>query len=107
MNQCKWWAALVGLLLLPGVLATLGCRKHDKYLPSIDNGDDSYRFSKEQLEEMAKNPLNQRLFLRYLEAKWPLDKLKTYCTTHEPMPPEEQNLVGEKCFDECPLYQRG
>jgi hypothetical protein len=71
------------------------------YLPSVNNGDGSYRFSETQLKEMVRTPLDQGLFLRYVEAKWPLDKLKAYCATHKPMPRGYQNLVAEhRCFNE-------
>ena len=72
-----------------------------KYLPSINNGNGSYSFSEEQLKEMAKTSLDRSLFLQYVETKWPIDKLKTYCATHEPMPEGYQNLVAEHlCFNE-------
>ena len=72
-----------------------------KYVPSIDNGNGSHRFSESQLKEMAKMPLDRGLFLRYIEAKWPLDRVKTFCVPEHRFPEGEQNLVPDKlCFGE-------
>jgi tetratricopeptide (TPR) repeat protein len=66
-----------------------------KYVPSIDNGNDSYRFPEAQLKQMARTRLDQTLFLRYMEAEWPLSKLKAYCTPKNRFPEGCQNLVPE------------
>jgi len=72
-----------------------------KYVPSVDNGDGSHRFSDVQLKEMAKSSLDRRLFLQYIEAKWRLTKLKAHCTQANVWPEGCQNLVPEKlCFNE-------
>jgi hypothetical protein len=74
-------------------------REDSKYVPSIDNGNGSYRFSKAQLAEMARTPLDRSMFVQYVEAKWPLDKLKAYCTKANLL--QDQNLVPQNlCFDE-------
>ena len=72
-----------------------------KYVPSIDNGNGSHRFSEAQLKQMAKTPLDQGLFLRYVEAKWPIGRLKAFCTREHRWPPGMQNLVPDNlCFNE-------
>jgi hypothetical protein len=81
-----------------------------KYVPSIDNGNGLHRFSDAQLREMAKSSLDQGLFLRYIEAKWPLSKLKTHCTQANLGPERMQNLVPIKlCFKEreIPIHKDG
>ena len=63
-----------------------------KYVPSIDSGDGFHRFSEAQLKQMARTPLDRGLFLRYLEAKWPLSKLKAYCTAKNLLPEASVNM---------------
>jgi len=84
-------AGIVGCVLLAS------CTKTDtdgssKYSPSIRNGD-SYRFSELQLKRMAETHLDRDSFLRYVETKWPISRLKAYCTPENRWPGECQNLV--------------
>jgi hypothetical protein len=78
-----------------------------EYLPSVNNWNGSHRFSDAQLKRLAETPLDRELFVRYIEAKWPLDKLRAYCTP-ENLWPECQNLVPQNlCFNEweIPLHR--
>jgi len=113
MDKKQWVVAVlvIGMLILIVGVSILVVRSSmseepklagdSKYLPSIDNGDGSYRFSKAQLAEMARTPLDRSLFLQYVETKWPLDKLKSYCTKENIWPEGYQNLVATHlCFHE-------
>ena len=73
-----------------------------QYLPSARERD-GYRFSAAQLERMAKTPLQQEPFVRYIEAKWPLARIESFCKPENRFP-DEQNLVGQNEFGEIPLY---
>jgi Flp pilus assembly protein TadD len=78
-----------------------------KYVPSIDGGDGFHHFSEAQLKEMVRTPLDRTLFVRYVETKWPLSRLKEYCTDTNRFPKGYQNLVVESlCFHEwqIPLH---
>ena len=89
---------LIGCLLLSS------CSSGDsQYLPSVGDGD-GYRFSEAQLEHMAKTPLKRDLFVRYIQAKWPLEKIKTFCTPENRFP-DVQNLVGQNEWGKIPLYE--
>ncbi len=72
-----------------------------RYVPSIDNGNGSHRFSETQLAEMAKTSLDRRLFLQYIEVKWPLNNVKAFCVPDQRLPEGCQNLVPDRlCFGE-------
>ena len=53
---------------------------------------------------MAKTPLKRDLFVHYIEAKWPLAKIKAFCTPENRFP-DVQNLVGQNEWGEIPLYE--
>jgi len=96
-RQCGAVVTFVACLLL------CSCsRSGPQYLPSVREGD-GYRFSAAQLERMAKTPLKRDLFVHYIEAKWPLAKIKAFCTP-ENVFPDVQNLVGSNEWRDIPLY---
>ena len=80
-----------------------------KYVPSTGS------FSDAQLKEMAKTSLNQTLFVRYIEAEWPVSRLKNYCTKGNRWPsgsvdddiPAPQNLtgMGRHMSDDLPVHR--
>ena len=69
-----------------------------KYVPAVNYRNLSASFSDAQLKEMAKTSLDRTLFLRYIEAKWPVSRLKTHCTKANRFPEMAQNLVGNTCL---------
>jgi hypothetical protein len=72
-----------------------------EYVPSIRTRDGSYRFSEAQLQRMEKTPLDRTVFLQYLEAQWPVDKLKAFCTPEHRYDERYQNLVPDRmCFND-------
>mgnify|MGYP000858048677 CR=1 FL=1 len=78
-----------------------------KYVPASGCRDVSARFSDAQLKEMSETSLDATLFLRYVEARWPLSRLKTYCTADRRLPEIWQNLVGDHCFPEALAVHKG
>jgi hypothetical protein len=107
MKIRKLWAVVCLVMLVGCKPSAVGTNPEAAYLPSIDNGNGSHRFSEAQLKQMARTPLGRSLFLRYVEAKWPLSKLKAYCTPEHRWPEGEwQNLVSENnLFGDVPLHE--
>ncbi|MCE5267519.1 MAG: tetratricopeptide repeat protein [Planctomycetaceae bacterium] len=78
-----------------------------RYVPSVNYRNVSASFSDAQVKEMAKTSLDHKLFLQYIEIRWPLDKLKIYCTPERRFPDTCQNLVGDTCFPETLTVHAG
>jgi tetratricopeptide (TPR) repeat protein len=91
----------------PFKIFTFADRRCSKYVPSTGS------FSEAQLKEMAKTSLDETLFVRYIEAKWPVSRLKNYCTKDNRWPsgdvtndiPAPQNLVGKYRSDNLPVHK--
>ena len=104
-RQHKGMAVIFIACLLLSSCSSSDSGESSEYLPSIRDGD-SYRFSTAQLERMVKTPLKRDLFLRYMEAKWPLTKIMSFCTPENRWPELMQNLVKHNDqFGDVPLYE--
>ncbi len=68
-----------------------------------------YRFSESQLERMRTVSLDRDLFLRYVERKWPIDTVRSYCIAKNRLKPFVQNLVPAKLLFnnwELPVHEK-
>ena len=74
----------------------------DEYQPAVLAKEDEqgkwWKFSKSQLEHMHKVPLDTARFLKYLQQKWTLDRIRRYCIPQNRFPEAWQNLVGNEVF---------
>jgi hypothetical protein len=86
----------------------------DLYLPQLrlsetnlfrDKPVIAYRFTQEQLARMSRTKLETNRFVAYLEKKWPIERLKSYCSRKNTFPADYQNLVPQKCPIETDLYK--
>jgi hypothetical protein len=82
----------------------------DPYLPSVKvhvdwkypdgrpgKPDIGYEFTQAQLEAMSRTKLDSNRFRIFVESKWPIERLRTYCTPTNIFPAEDQNLVALRC----------
>jgi len=91
-------AAVMAILLISGCV-----RSMREYRPEVFVSEDSickyYRFSETQLAHMRATPLDHGRFSRYIHAKWPLSKIRRFCTPENRWPEGYQNLVGNHIYE--------
>ena len=115
----KRWSVLV--LFLAAALA--GCQTPnsasvsgaDPYTPKLcitvtndfsGRPETAYRFTQDQLARMSRTKLETNRVVRYLEDRWPVQRLRAYCVATNTWPEGHQNLVAHNCPVETEL-QRG
>ena len=71
--------------------------KIDPYLPaeSVDKAGKVKQFTEEQLEKMAKTPLDRDLFILYIEKEWPVEKLSEYTGKYDPAELLDESPVSD------------
>ncbi len=72
------------------------------YVPeeiSRTNDGTTGRFSERQIKHMDSNMLTEEVFLKYIHARFPGDKLDDFATKDNLSSPMTQNLVGNLCFE--------
>jgi len=55
-----------------------------------------YRFTEPQLARMAQTQLETNRFVSYVKRRWPVERLRAYCTVENQRPESAQNLVAQK-----------
>lgn len=110
----KWktLAAIVGVAGASAVVIHLLHRQHDPYVPAVRSvatngvfkGSPIYQFSEEQLKHMEATPLDQHKFIRYLEEKWTLDRIRSSCKPANEWRDGLQNLTRADFFFETDIH---
>lgn len=78
----------------------------DSYLPQLVAGkSNEYRFTDEQLARMARSSLQADRFVDYIEHRWPLERLQTFCVPRNIWPEGAQNLVFENVKVSTDLFK--
>jgi len=65
----------------------------------------AYRFTDEQLAQMARTKLETNRFVMYLERRWPVERLQNFCVLTNRFPQGHQNLVAMNCVVDTELHK--
>ena len=103
-----------GVLSCDAESTNVGGAGSDPYLPKLriestnafaGGPATAYRFTEEQLARMARTKLETNRLVAYLEQKWPVERLKAYCTRTNSWPKDYQNLVPQRRPIESDLHK--
>ena len=108
----KTLAVIAGVVGVVVLVVLLFHQPHDPYAPEICSietngvlkGTPFYHFSEEQFQHMAHTPLDAQKFIRYLEAKWPVDRIRKFCKPTNVGRDDYQNLVPLKLLFETNIH---